>query len=240
VPDGDIGDLVDDDIVGDELDDGDVADPTAQTVSRSRRRLENSIDSWRSRATVAEAELATMRAEAASLEARVGSVSQLRASLLQTAIRSQATSLVAPEALEDTVRLLNTSDIVVTDDGTIDLAKVKDEDRRVREGSTAYRTANRRQRAAIATRWTLAGAERPCWTRGDQRLAQARCPRPRLLRRRLPVGEGQPGRHRTTWCSPTWPGPTGSLSGRAGCAGAPQVGHVYGSSSSATPKRCPR
>jgi hypothetical protein len=125
VPDGDIGDLVDDGIVDDELDDGDGADPAAQSVSRSRRRLENSIGTWRTRATAAEAELATMRAEVAALETRVGSVSQLRASLLENAIRSQAVSLVAPEALEDTVKLLNTSGIVVADDGTIDLVNLK-------------------------------------------------------------------------------------------------------------------
>jgi hypothetical protein len=127
VPDGDIGDLADDvSIVDDEQDDGDVADPTAQTaVSRSRRRLESSIATWTSRATAAEAELATVRAEAASLEAQLGNVSQLRTSLLETVIRAQAAPLVRAEALDDTVRLVDLSSLKIADDGTIDLADVK-------------------------------------------------------------------------------------------------------------------
>lgn len=111
----------------DEPDDGDEpnGDAAAQTVSRSRRRLAASIARWEGRATVAETELATLRQQNASLQAQVGSVSQLRTSLLQIAVRSQATSMVAPEALEDTVRLLQVQDIVVSVDGKIDLEKVK-------------------------------------------------------------------------------------------------------------------
>lgn len=125
MPDADPDDLIDD-VDDPETDDG--SEPNAggaQTLSRTRRRLQASIDTWQSRATVAETELASLRAQSAALQTQVSSSAQLRASLLQTVIRSQASSLVAPEALEDTVRLLDTRDIVVSDDGKVDLEKVK-------------------------------------------------------------------------------------------------------------------
>jgi multidrug efflux pump subunit AcrA (membrane-fusion protein) len=115
----------------DDVDDpeaGDGSEPNAgagQAVSRTRRRLQASIDTWQSRATLAEAELTSLRAQSAALQTQVSSSAQLRASLLQTVIRSQASSLVAPEALEDTVRLLDTRDIIVGDDGKVDTEKVK-------------------------------------------------------------------------------------------------------------------
>jgi hypothetical protein len=109
-----------------ETDDG--SEPNAgaaHTGSRSARRLKKSIENWKSRATAAEAECAALDTQIAALQIQVSSSAQLRASLLETVIRSQATPLVAPEAIEDVIRLLDTRDIVVSDDGKVDLEKVK-------------------------------------------------------------------------------------------------------------------
>jgi hypothetical protein len=108
----------------DEAVDGVVLTPQQQ-ATRSRRRMERSLDSWKGRAQAAEAELAAARTQVTSLQAQVGSVSQLRTSLLQTAIRAEAATMIVPEAVDDAVQLLQGSDLTVGDDGKIDLAKVK-------------------------------------------------------------------------------------------------------------------
>jgi multidrug efflux pump subunit AcrA (membrane-fusion protein) len=96
-----------------------------QQATRSRRRMERSLDTWKGRAQIAETELSTLRQQNAALQAQVGSVSQLRTSLLQTAIRAQAATMVVPEAIDDAVTLLQSGDLTVGDDGKIDQAKVK-------------------------------------------------------------------------------------------------------------------
>jgi hypothetical protein len=108
-----------------EDDDDSVSLTPQQQATRSRRRMERSLDSWKGRAQTAETELATLRQQNTALQAQVGSVSQLRTSLLQTAIRAQAATMVVPEAIDDAVQLLQTGDLTVGDDGKIDQAKVK-------------------------------------------------------------------------------------------------------------------
>lgn len=96
-----------------------------EQATRARQRLEASRQGWRTRAQTAESELQSARQRVQQLEAQTASVTQLRSSLVASALRATATGVVAPEGLEDAIKLIDTSDLVVADDGTIDLGKVK-------------------------------------------------------------------------------------------------------------------
>lgn len=97
-----------------------------QRQNRLNKRLRRAAVTARERATTAETELTALRTRIGQLEAQNGSVTQLRTSLLTSAVRAEAAALVIPDALDDTIRLLDLSDLKVGDDGTVDAAKVKE------------------------------------------------------------------------------------------------------------------
>jgi hypothetical protein len=116
-----------DDGVIDPDDSDDDADLTRdQRQNRLNKRLRRAAVTARERAVTAETELTTLRAKVQQLEAQNGSVAKLRQSLLSSAVRAEAAPLVLADALDDTIRLLDLSDLKVGDDGTVDAAKVKE------------------------------------------------------------------------------------------------------------------
>lgn len=97
-----------------------------QRQNRLNKRLRRAATTARERATSAETENAALKTQLAQLTTQNGSVVQLRQSLLTSAVRAEAAALVIPDALDDTIRLLDLSDLKVGDDGTVDAAKVKE------------------------------------------------------------------------------------------------------------------
>lgn len=97
-----------------------------QRQNRLNRRLRRAATTAREENKRLSAENEAMKTQLAQLTTQNGSVTQLRASLLATAVRAEASTLVVPEALDDTIRLLDLSDLKVGDDGTVDAAKVKE------------------------------------------------------------------------------------------------------------------
>jgi hypothetical protein len=105
----------------------DLDEEDEENASRAQQhRLQSSRANWRNRAQAAEREVETVRAQIQQLESQHAGTDQLKTTLLQTAIRTQAATLVSSStAIDDILRLVDVKDVRVGDDGTIDVAKVK-------------------------------------------------------------------------------------------------------------------
>lgn len=115
----------DDGIIDPEDPEGDLDLTRDQRQNRLNRRLRSSARTQRERAELMLAENTALKTRIAQLETQAGSVTKLRQSVIELAIRAQAAGMVVPEALDDACKLIDTTDLLADDTGQVDRVKIR-------------------------------------------------------------------------------------------------------------------